>query len=380
MKRLFILLFCMLFLFSTTALADDQMTIMPADDSSMNYNPAPLSADENAKLLQADVYTITFDSNGGSYVPSQTVGEGSTAIMPDDPVLIHYQFLGWFTEDNVEYTFTEPVKSDLTLTAYWALKASDKVTITLIAGDKNGGSKFSDNKYQKKVTQKEGTRISNLPKPKITKTLTFSYYTDEMPVDWTDYTCPAFDTSAPIYNDVVLYAIYYEEDNSDKFLKVTFDANDGHFDDEDDGPSTKSVTVSKGSKVSKPDDPKRKNYEFKGWYYDSDGGDKVDFGDEITESKTYYAHWKKKDDSSSSSSPYTHSSSSSMSLTPEQLLTLAQLTGGGTGGTGGTTGTLGTTVKMPKTGVGFPLFLILAIVAVLGVLVTVIYKFKHKAT
>ena len=32
-------------------------------------------------------FTVTFDSNGGSRVPSQTVAAGSTATMPDVPIL-----------------------------------------------------------------------------------------------------------------------------------------------------------------------------------------------------------------------------------------------------------------------------------------------------
>ena len=81
------------------------------------------------KLTTATL-TVTFDSNGGSEVPSQLVLTGSAAIEPEKPVKPadkkkysreNYAFAGWFTDPELtkEYNFELPVKDDLTLYAKW---------------------------------------------------------------------------------------------------------------------------------------------------------------------------------------------------------------------------------------------------------------------
>ena len=63
-------------------------------------------------------YTVTFDSNSGSDVASQTVDYGQTASKPENPAKNNYTFGGWYLGDE-EYRFTEPVTSDITLVAHW---------------------------------------------------------------------------------------------------------------------------------------------------------------------------------------------------------------------------------------------------------------------
>ena len=77
---------------------------------------------------QIKTYTVTFNSDGGSAVPSQTVEHGKTAVKPADPTREgSYTFLGWFNGDT-SYDFDLPVTADLTLTARWASTGS--VTIS----------------------------------------------------------------------------------------------------------------------------------------------------------------------------------------------------------------------------------------------------------
>lgn len=70
-------------------------------------------------------FTVTFDSNGGSSVPSQKVEAGGTVIMPDNPAKDGYVFVGWF-KDNVTFedmfafgTDGDKVTHDITLYAQW---------------------------------------------------------------------------------------------------------------------------------------------------------------------------------------------------------------------------------------------------------------------
>ena len=64
-------------------------------------------------------YTVTFDSNGGSAVESQSVEEGKLAVKPADPTKDGYNFAGWYLGTD-EWNFeTSTVTSDVTLVAAW---------------------------------------------------------------------------------------------------------------------------------------------------------------------------------------------------------------------------------------------------------------------
>lgn len=67
---------------------------------------------------QTTEYTITFVTDCDETIPAQKVKENEKAIKPADPKKAGYDFLGWFIEE-VEYTFTEAVTTDITLTAKW---------------------------------------------------------------------------------------------------------------------------------------------------------------------------------------------------------------------------------------------------------------------
>lgn len=63
-------------------------------------------------------YTVTFNSNGGSLVSSQTITEGNTAIKPTNPTRRGYNFDGWLLNGNI-YNFNDPITSNIILIAKW---------------------------------------------------------------------------------------------------------------------------------------------------------------------------------------------------------------------------------------------------------------------
>ena len=73
-------------------------------------------------------YTVSFNSNGGSEVASQSVFEGATASEPSAPTKAGCNFQGWQLS-GVDYTFTEAVTSNITLDAVWAYKAVSSVSL-----------------------------------------------------------------------------------------------------------------------------------------------------------------------------------------------------------------------------------------------------------
>ena len=72
--------------------------------------------------------TVTFNSNGGSDVAPQEVPNGGTATEPSAPTKAGYTFVKWQL-NGVDYHFTETVTEDITLTAVWAYKAIESVSL-----------------------------------------------------------------------------------------------------------------------------------------------------------------------------------------------------------------------------------------------------------
>ena len=66
-------------------------------------------------------YTITFDSDGGSAVASQSVLSGGKVVEPKDPTKADYTFGGWYEDAGLEdaYDFSDTVSEDMTLYAKW---------------------------------------------------------------------------------------------------------------------------------------------------------------------------------------------------------------------------------------------------------------------
>ena len=81
-------------------------------------------------------YTVTFDSQGGSHVSSQTVKEGTTISLPT-PTRDGYKFLGWYTEaDGGNKVTSLTVTKNVTLYAHWEKESSETVEeVTLTGGD-----------------------------------------------------------------------------------------------------------------------------------------------------------------------------------------------------------------------------------------------------
>lgn len=82
--------------------------------------PTPESEDNPAPTPEiTPVFTVTFDSNGGSYIETQEVEEEERAVQPDDPELEGHVFVRWLDENDDNFNFDSPVYDDLVLTAEW---------------------------------------------------------------------------------------------------------------------------------------------------------------------------------------------------------------------------------------------------------------------
>jgi hypothetical protein len=101
-----------------------------------------------------EVYTVTFEPNGGSEVPQQRVNGGDTIEKPEDPTKTGYNCAGWYTdaECTTLFDFNTGITGDTTLYAKWRRKGS-------------GGT--STHKTPDKENEDTSTTVSETPSDSI---------------------------------------------------------------------------------------------------------------------------------------------------------------------------------------------------------------------
>lgn len=104
------------------------------NDNIYNFNNSvtkniTLVAKWQEKEVPVTKYTVTFDSNGGSSVSSQSITSGGKASQPTNPTRSGYTFEGWYLNSNL-YNFNNSVTGNITLVAKWqAIVVEDVYTI-----------------------------------------------------------------------------------------------------------------------------------------------------------------------------------------------------------------------------------------------------------
>ena len=108
--------------------------------------------------------TVTFDSQGGSQVPSQDITVGEPVSQPDDPTRTGYRFLGWYTAatGGARWDFTQPVTGDQTLYAQWAYLPPANPNYKITIGDTENGTVTVN-----PTAAKEGTTVTITPVPDV---------------------------------------------------------------------------------------------------------------------------------------------------------------------------------------------------------------------
>ena len=99
-----------------TEIGEHPIKIIATDD--YGNTTEPIEATLTILEVEGNLYTVTFDSNGGSKIRSKRVGENGNVIKPNNPTREGYTFLGWYYNDE-EFDFNTKITSDITLTAKW---------------------------------------------------------------------------------------------------------------------------------------------------------------------------------------------------------------------------------------------------------------------
>ena len=200
-------------------------------------------------------HTVTFDSDGGTPVDTQTVNDGDKATEPDAPTRDGYTFKGWWNGDTT-YDFAQPVTGDLTLTAHWEQNAPVMHTVTFDTGDETITVPAQQVEDGMTVVQPDNPTRDG-------------YRFDGWLLDGQPY-----DFATQVHGDITLTAAWTQ------LHTVTFDyAHDG---------MTGTQTIPDGETALRPADPERDGWTFNGWLLD---GQAYTFDTPVTGDITLTADW-----------------------------------------------------------------------------------------
>jgi len=147
------------------------------------------------------IYTVTFNSQGGSAVASQTVAHGGKVTRPRAPRRTGYTFGGWYKESGCANAWnfdTDTVTSDVTLYAKWTINT---YTVTF---DKNGGDTEA---VPTTKTATHGGNVGTLPTAPTRTGYTFSSWNTETNGSGTEFTA-----ATPVTADLTVYAQWMSSD------------------------------------------------------------------------------------------------------------------------------------------------------------------------
>lgn len=87
---------------------------------------SPITSDLNLYANWTDYFVVTFDSQGGTAVESQTVERDAVAIEPTNVEKTDFELEGWYLDGSL-FNFETPITSDITLTASWLLTPGESI-------------------------------------------------------------------------------------------------------------------------------------------------------------------------------------------------------------------------------------------------------------
>ncbi|MFA5607454.1 MAG: leucine-rich repeat protein [Leucobacter sp.] len=206
-------------------------------------------------------YTVSFESGGGTAVPSATVRVMQPVAEPAAPTREGHTFTGWFTDAalTTPYDFSTAVTSDVTLYAGW------EILVLTVSFDSGGGTAIDP------VSVNYGDTAAE-PADPTREGFTFAgWFTD---ADATD----SYDFDAPVTDDLTLYAGW-----DVVVLTVSFDS--------DGGSPVAPQSVNYGDIAAEPAEPTREGFTFAGWFTDAALTTPYDFSTAVTSDVTLYAGW-----------------------------------------------------------------------------------------
>ena len=183
------------------------------------------------------MYTVTFNSNGGTAVSSKS----TTGIVarPTEPTRNGYTFGGWYADEALTqaFDFNSKISGDITLYAKWISPDGQDNSGGENQGSQGGGeNQGGQSGTDQQPNQGGGEDAGNQTNPNT---------------------------------------------NEDKKYTVIFETNGG----------TPIESVEVSGKLIKPTDPVKENYRFDGWFLDSNFANEFNFNTTLSSDITLYAKW-----------------------------------------------------------------------------------------
>ena len=246
---------------------DNQLTSL---DLTNNAAVTKLEGYDQVYDIKVDKSTLLFDLNSlpGNFDPSNSrkwvggaVTDNTLKLNDDKPTTVTYEY-------NVK-----PSLSTLRVTLN--VKYGDVVTVTF---NKNGHG--GDPATIVKTIDK-GSKVEKPSDPTDTDYDFGGWYTEAECAN-------KFDFPQAVDDNITLYAKWTKKTPpAVETVTITFNAN-GH------GTAPEAITVNKGETATAPTDPTDEDYDFGGWYKESECTNKFEFPQAVDDNITLYAKWTKK--------------------------------------------------------------------------------------
>ncbi len=226
------------------------------------------------------VLTVSYEVDG-KIVKTENIEKGNTATKPTNPTKEGYDFLGWYLGAE-KFDFSTAIEENIKLEAKWVSKVDENnktYTITLNI----------DGEEEKVKTDASGI-LDNVKNPTKEGYKFLGWYVGDEKVD----------LSKPFEKDTTIVA-KWEKDKKEtsntstkptepekpttptvKKYTVTFNSNGGS--------SVAKQTVESGKTATKPGNPTKDGYTFKGWYLNNT---QYNFSSKVTKNITLTAKWEK---------------------------------------------------------------------------------------
>ena len=238
-------------------------------DSELTQAYYAAAVEENINLYagwELNVYTVTFNTAGGTEIASQKVEHGQKATQPSPyPTRKNCFFNGWYTQKytgsgDIQFDFNTIITQDTTIYVGWII---DGFTVTF---ESNGGPEIIT-----QVMAKNGSEAAEEPEEPAKKGYEFKgWYTDA------EFTTP-YDFTSLVTQDIILYAKWQINTYTVSFVV--------------DGAVYVQTEVDYKKKVSRPEDPQKTGYDFTGWY--TEDGEAFDFRTSITKEYDLFADFER---------------------------------------------------------------------------------------
>ena len=256
-------------------------------------------------VTQMAVYTVTFNTNGGSAIDEVEVESGQTVSRPqDDPTKDNYDFVGWYEDSTLthEFDFSKKITNNTTIYAKWVehvetvqvqviffgeggtyqvdFAANDSINPEPLGEPVNSSHRYFVNKGDSvtlTAIPAEGYHLNGLY---VTHETNNEWSVDDLISNSTPY---EFDTD-DIDSYINIIAVFEENTAVNNRVTVTFNT--------DGGSEIEPIELDSGQTVERPQqDPTKNGFTFGGWYEDGTYAHEFDFNTPITANTTIYAKW-----------------------------------------------------------------------------------------